>query len=200
MIYGYCRCSTNMERQDIERQVMELKRLGVARENMYLEYASGVKRDRVELSRLLDIVSEGDTIVSTEVSRITRSTKQLVEIVDFASERRLKLVLGTMVVDCSQERVDPFTNAMLLICGVFSELERNIISERVHSGLINAKQKGKVLGRRKTVLSDIPSSFYKGYALYKNRDISKKELSRMTGLSYPTIFKYIKIINDERNS
>lgn len=188
-----------MERQDIDRQVMELKRLGVARENMYLEYASGVKRDRVELSRLLDIVSAGDTIVSTEVSRITRSTKQLVEIVDFASEKRLKLILGTMVVDCSQERVDPFTNAMLLICGVFSELERNIISERVHSGLINAKQKGKVLGRRKTVLSDIASSFYKGYTLYKNRDISKKELSRMTGLSYPTIFKYIRIIENKNN-
>ena len=80
MIYGYARCSTNEERQDIDRQKRELYALGVIDDKyIYWEYESGVKTDRVELQKLLDIVNEGDTIATTEVSRLTRSTKHLWE-------------------------------------------------------------------------------------------------------------------------
>ena len=84
MIYGYARCSTNEELQDINRQIRELKQLGAAEETIYREYESGTKNDRVELQRLLAAVRNGDTIVATEVSRITRSTKQLCEIIELA--------------------------------------------------------------------------------------------------------------------
>ena len=61
MVYGYARCSTNEERQDIDRQKRELKKLGVANEkNMYWEYESGTKDDRAELLKLLDIIKTGD--------------------------------------------------------------------------------------------------------------------------------------------
>ena len=69
MIYGYARCSTNEELQDINRQIRELKQLGAAEESIYREYESGMKNDRVELQRLLSAVEAGDTIVATEVSR-----------------------------------------------------------------------------------------------------------------------------------
>lgn len=75
MVYGYARCSTNEKLQDINRQVRELKRQGAKDKTIYLEYESGMKADRVELNKLLDIVQSGDTIIATEVSRITRSTK-----------------------------------------------------------------------------------------------------------------------------
>jgi len=80
MIYGYARCSTNEKLQDINRQVRELKQQGATDKTIYLEYESGTKEDRAELSKLLDVVRPGDTIIATEVSRITRSTKQLLTV------------------------------------------------------------------------------------------------------------------------
>ena len=108
MNYGYSRCSTNEKQQDITRQIRELKNQGVDEENIYFEYASGIKEDRIQLKKLLEIVKNGDTIVATEVSRITRSTKQLCEIIEFAKNKHIKLVLGSFVVDCSKE-LDPMT-------------------------------------------------------------------------------------------
>ena len=193
MIYGYARCSTNEQLQDINRQVRELNKQGVPLDDVYLEYESGLKENRVELNRLLNCVNSGDTIISTEVSRITRSTKQLCEIIEFAKDKHIKLVLGTFVVDCTKE-LDPMTEGMLKMMGVFSELERNIISQRVKSGMENAKAKGKNIGRPTTTADDIPSIFYKHYPKYKNGEINKKEFSRLCSLSYPTIYKYIGIV------
>ena len=193
MIYGYARCSTNEQLQDINRQVRELNKQGVPLDDIYLEYESGLKENRVELNRLLNCVNSGDTIISTEVSRITRSTKQLCEIIEFAKDKHIKLVLGTFAVDCTKE-LDPMTEGMLKMMGVFSELERNIISQRVKSGMENAKAKGKNIGRPTTTADDIPSIFYKHYPKYKNGEINKKEFSRLCSLSYPTIYKYIGIV------
>ena len=76
-------------------------------------------------------------------------------------------------------------------------MERNIICERVKSGLVNAKAKGKVLGRRATTADDISTLFYKYYPKYKNNEISKVEFSRLCKKSYPTIFKYINIVENK---
>ena len=195
MIYGYARCSTNEKLQDINRQVRELKQQGATDNTIYLEYESGTKINRTELNKLLNIVESGDTIIATEVSRITRSTKQLCEIIELAKEKHIKLVLGTFVVDCSKE-LDPMTERMLKMMGVFSELERNIISQRVKSGMDNAKAKGKTIGRPTTTADDIPSVFYKHYPKYKNGEINKMEFSRLCSLSYPTIYKYLRIVED----
>lgn len=193
MIYGYARCSTNEKMQDINRQVRELKQQGATDKTIYLEYESGTKEDRAELSKLLDIVRPGDTIIATEVSRITRSTKQLCEIIEFAKAQHIKLIMGTFVVDCSRELV-PMTEGMLKMMGVFSEMERNIISQRVKSGMDNAKSKGKSIGRPAVTADSIPGIFYKHYPKYKNGEINKKEFSRLCDLSYPTIYKYLSIV------
>lgn len=197
MIYGYARCSTNEKMQDINRQVRELKQQGATDTMIYLEYESGTKVNRKELNKLLNIVQSGDTIIATEVSRITRSTKQLCEIIELAKDKHIKLVLGTFVVDCSKE-LDPMTEGMLKMMGVFSELERNIISQRVKSGMDNAKSKGKTIGRPATTADDIPNVFYKHYPKYKNGEINKMEFSRLCSLSYPTIYKYLNIVEKLR--
>lgn len=195
MIYGYCRCSTNEKKQDIDRQVRDLKELGVERENIYLEYESGTKVDRVEFNRLLEVLKDGDTIVSTEVSRITRSTKQLIEIIELAKEKHLKLILGGFVVDCSKE-LDPMTEGMLKMMGVFAEMERNMISQRVKSGMSNAIEKGAVVGRPKVSIDDIPDNFKKYYDIYKKNNLKKIDLVNMSRLSRPTVDKYIKILEN----
>lgn len=193
MIYGYARCYTNEKLQDINRQVRELKQQGATDTTIYLEYESGTKINRAELEKLLNIVQPCDTIVATEVSRITRSTKQLCDIIELAKEKHLKLVLGNFVVDCSKE-LDPMTEGMLKMMGVFSELERNIISQRVKSGMENAKAKGKTIGRPPTTIDDIPGIFYKHYPKYKKGEINKKDFSRLCSLSYPTIYKYLRMV------
>lgn len=193
MIYGYARCSTNEDLQDINRQIRELKQQGATDTTIYKEYESGTKVNRAELQKLLNEIQTGDTIVATEVSRITRSTKQLCEILELAKEKKIKLVLGTFVVDCT-DNLDPMTEGMLKMMGVFSELERNITSERVKSGMRNAKAKGKVIGRPAVTADDIPNVFYKHYPKYKRGELNKKELSRVCSLSYPTIYKYLKMV------
>ena len=193
MIYGYARCSTNESLQDINRQVRELKQQGAEDKTIYREYESGTKVNRAELQKLLDIVEPGDTILATEVSRITRSTKQLCDIIELAKNRKIKLVLGTFVVDCRKE-LDPMTEGMLKMMGVFAELERNMISQRVKSGMENAKAKGKKIGRPAVTADDIPANFYKHYPKYKKGEINKVEFSKLCSLSYPTIYKYLRIV------
>lgn len=194
MNYGYVRCSTNEKRQDIDRQIRELKRRGIDKRYIYCEYESGTKINRIELNRLLDVVEKGDSITCTELSRITRSTKQLCDIIDVAKEKHLKLILGDFIVDCTKDKMDAMTEGMLKMMGVFAELERNMISERVKSGLENARDKGKVIGRPSIRKEDIPEKFLRNYKLYKDNNLSKVALSRICNLSRPTVNKYIKLI------
>lgn len=194
-IYGYARISTSEDRQHIDRQFRELEAMGVPPKNIYFDMASGVKNDRLEFNRLLQSVSSGDTIVSTEVSRITRSIKYLIEIMDFVVEKRLKLVLGNFVVDCTADVADAMTVATIQLMGVFSQLERDMLSARVRSGMANAKAKGKQIGRKVVdSITDIPSSFIKYYALYESGTINKTMLAELTGISYPTTLKYVSIL------
>lgn len=195
MIYGYCRCSTNETKQDINRQVRELKELGATDKTIYKEYIKGTANVKVELNKLLAVIKEGDTIVATEVSRITRSTKQLCEIIELAKNKKIKLIFGTFIVDCTKE-LDPMTEGMLKMMGVFAELERNMISERVKSGMANAKAKGKQVGRPQLELNTITSNdkFMNAYKLYKSKHIKKVDIQRLTGMSRVTIDKYIKVL------
>ena len=194
MFYGYCRCSTTETKQDINRQVRELKALGVLKENIFREYVSGTKQDRVELNRLLALVNEGDTIASTEVSRITRSTKQLCSLIELAKSKHLKLIFGTFIVDCTKE-LDPMTQGMLQLMGVFAELERNIISQRVKSGVANARAKGKQIGR--PVNNKVPKKILDLQDLYLAGTITKKDYSIMAGVTRPTLDRYLKILEDK---
>ena len=194
MVYGYCRCSTTETKQGINRQVRELKSLGVPKENIFKEYVSGSKEDRFELNRLLSLIKEGDTIISTEVSRITRSTKQLCSLLDLAKNKKLKLLFGSFVVDCTKE-LDPMTQGMLQMMGVFAELERNIISQRVKSGMANAKAKGKQIGR--PITNKVPKKIMDLNDLYVAGTITKKDYSIMSGVSRPTLDRYLKILEDK---
>ena len=202
IIYGYARCSTNEERQDINRQKRELLKLGVKDETkIYWEYENGTKEDRTELSKLLNIVKSGDTIITTEVSRLTRSTKHLCEILQFVQDKHLILNIGgSFIVDCSSGEIDPMTEGMIKMWGVFSEMERNIISQRVKSGLANAKAKGKKLGRPNTDINKIPDKFFKYYQLYKDEKIGISEMARLCNLSRPTIYNYIAVVEENNPS
>lgn len=196
MLFGYCRCSTNEKKQDINGQKKELIKAGVKEQNIYFEYESGTKEDREQLNRLLNIIKSGDTIVTTEVSRLSRSTKHLCEIVDVIQQKHCKLIIGSFIVDCTGDEIDPMTEGMLKMWGVFAEMERKMICQRVKYGIENAKANGKKLGRPETKAEDIPDIFYRYYPKYRNKEINISEFAKLCGMSRTTIYKYIGLVDN----
>ena len=196
-VYGYCRCSTTEEKQDINRQKRELYKLGVEDEkNIYWEYESGTNNDRVEFNKVLDLLKKGDTLCTTEVSRLTRSTSYLCEILKIVQEKKVRLMIGGFVVDCREDNIDAMTKGMLMMWGVFAEMERDLISARVKSGMANAKAKGTKLGRPKVDKSNLPMNFLKYYPMYKSKEINITEFSRLAELSRKSIYKYLEIMGE----
>ena len=186
---GYARCSTNESRQDIERQVRELKQAGA--ETVYLEYEHGDAAVKEQLSLLLEQAQAGDTIITLEVSRLARSTKQLCEIIEAISKKHLCLVIvSSITMDCRSGHADPMTEAFLQMAGV----ELAMIRARVRSGMANAKAKGKQIGRPHLTSDDIPASFLRHYPAYKGRQLNISEFARVCNLSRTTVYKYIDLL------
>lgn len=193
MTYGYARCSTNETKQDINRQVRELKAAGA--EEIYLEYEHGDSKVKSQQQAMFAQAQAGDTIITLEVPRLARSTQQLCEIIDRVREGRLCLVIvGSITLDCREGRADPMTEAFLQIAGVFSQLELSMIRERVRSGMANAKAKGKQIGRPQVTKDDVPAIFLRHYPAYKSGHLNITELSRVCDLSRTTIYKYISLL------
>ena len=192
-VYGYARCSTNEDKQDINRQIRELKDAGA--EEVVFEYEHGDAKVKKELHMLLEMATEGDTIITLEVSRLSRSTQQLCEIIDVIREKHLCLVIvGSITIDCREGKADPMSEAFLQMAGVFSQLELAMIRARVRSGMENARAKGKKIGRKPTTKDDIPAVFYKHFPAYMTGSMNVSELARICGLSRPTVYKYIKLL------
>ena len=193
MTYGYARCSTNETKQDINRQVRELKAAGA--EHIFLEYEHGDSKVKSQQQAMFAQAQAGDTIITLEVPRLARSTQQLCEIIDRVREGRLCLVIvGSITLDCREGRADPMTEAFLQIAGVFSQLELSMIRERVRSGMANAKAKGKQIGRPQVTKDDVPAIFLRHYPAYKSGHLNITELSRVCDLSRTTIYKYISLL------
>ena len=191
--YGYARCSTNEDKQDINRQIRELKAAGA--DEVVFEYEHGDAKVKKELHMLLDMAASGDTIITLEVSRLSRSTQQLCEILDIVKEKHLRLmIVGSITIDCRNGEVDPMSKAFLEMSGVFAELELSMIRARVRSGMQNARDKGRRIGRPQTTKDDIPANFYKHYPSYAAGNMNVSELARICGLSRPTVYKYLRLI------
>ena len=193
MIYGYARCSTNESKQDINRQIKELKAAGA--DEVIFEYEHGDARTKKELNLLLELAQAGDTIITLEVSRLSRSTQQLCELIDIIREKRLRLVIvGSITLDCRNGQADPMSEAFLQMAGVFSQLELAMIRARVRSGMANAKAKGAQIGRPQTTIDDIPASFLRHYNAYKKGQLNISELARVCDISRTTTYKYIDLL------
>ena len=193
MNYGYARCSTNETKQDINRQVRELKAAGA--EEIFIEYEHGDSRIKSEQAAMLEGAAEGDTVIVLEVSRLARSTKQLCEIIDVVRDKHLRLVIvGSITLDCRNGQADPMSEAFLQMAGVFSQLELAMIRARVRSGMANARAKGAHIGRPQATKDDIPSGFLRHYPAYKNGQLNVSELARLCGLSRTTVYKYVRLL------
>ena len=189
MNYGYARCSTNENRQDIQRQVRELKAAGA--EEIFIEYEHGDSKVKSQRAQMFAQAQVGDTIIVLEVSRLARSTQQLCEIIEIIRQKCLRLVIvGSITLDCRSGQADPMSEAFLQMAGVFSQLELAMIRERVRSGMANARAKGRQIGRPQVSKEDIPATFLRHYPAHKNGQLNISELARVCDISRTTAYKY----------
>ena len=190
---GYSRCSTNEGKQDINRQVRELKAAGA--EVVYMEYEHGDAKVKSQQQTMFAEAEAGDTIIVLEVSRLARSTQQLCEIIEIIRQKHLRLVIvGSITLDCRNGQADPMSEAFLQMAGVFSQLELAMIRSRVRSGMENARAKGKQIGRPQLSKEDIPATFLRHYPAYKNKQLNVSELARVCDISRTTVYKYIGLL------
>ena len=193
MDYGYSRCSTNETRQDINRQVRELKAAGA--QQIFVEYEHGDAKVKSQQQAMFVEAQAGDTIIVLEVSRLARSTQQLCEIIDLVREKHLRLVIvGSITLDCRNGQADPMSEAFLQMAGVFSQLELAMIRARVRSGMENARAKGRQIGRPQVNREDIPATFLRHYPAYKSKQLNVSELARVCDISRTTAYKYIGLL------
>ena len=192
--YGYCRCSTNENNQDITRPINELMKVGVLKENIVYEFISGTKEKKPKLMELLDKCNIGDTIVCCELSRLSRSFKDFFDTLQVLKDKklRLELLINGIVVDFSKDKLDPFTTFFLNIIMSFNSLEVEVTRERIISGIKNSKKKS---GRPQLIKDDIPMSFYKNLDLYNNKKINKSEFARLMNWSRPKLDRILKLNN-----
>ena len=189
MNYGYARCSTNETKQDINRQVRELKAAGA--EEIFIEYEHGDSKIKSQQAAMFNQAATGDTVIVLEVSRLARSTQQLCEIIERVREKRLRLVIvGSITLDCRSGQADPMSEAFLQMAGVFSQLELAMIRSRVRSGMENARAKGRQIGRPQVSKEDIPAAFLRHYPAHKNGQLNISELARVCDISRTTAYKY----------
>ena len=194
MVYGYSRCSTNETKQDINRQVRELKAAGA--EEIFMEYEHGDAKIKSQQQAMFAQAQAGDTITVLEISRLARSTQQLCEIIDIVREKHLRLVIvGSITLDCRSGQPDPMSEAFLQMAGVFSQLELSMIRVRVRSGMTNARAKGKRIGRPQVTVEDLPSAFLRHYPAYQKGTLNVSELARVCGVSRTTVYKYIELLD-----
>lgn len=193
MVYGYSRCSTNETKQDINRQVRELKAAGA--EEIFMEYEHGDAKVKSQQQAMFAQAQPGDTVTVLEVSRLARSTQQLCEIIDTVREKHLRLVIvGSITLDCRSGQPDPMSEAFLQMAGVFSQLELSMIRMRVRSGMANARAKGRRIGRPQVTVEDLPGVFLRHYPAYRKGALNVSELARVCGISRTTVYKYIGLL------
>ena len=185
MKIGYVRVST--VDQNEARQVEARKKYGI--EKWYSEKVSGKDLNRPKLQEMLDFVREGDTIFIHDFSRISRSVKDLLSLIDLLEAKKVHLVSLKENLDTST----PAGRLMLTMIGAINEFERANLLERQAEGIAIAKAKGKYKGRKAI---EINEAFIEGYNKYLARKLSKSALAKELGVSRPTLDKLINEYNN----
>ena len=147
MKYGYIRVSTIEQHED--RQLVTMEKYGVTPENVFLEKISGKNMNRPELQKLLATLQAGDTLIVHDFSRLSRSTSDLLRIVDDLNSRGITLISNKENLDTST----PTGKLMLTMIGAINEFERTNLLERQAEGCKIAKAKGRF--RKKDIDFDL---------------------------------------------
>lgn len=137
-IFGYARVST--EAQNLDRQLDALRKYGV--DMIFNEKMTGTKKDRPELAKLIDRMTEGDTVVIESLSRLGRSTKDLIELTELFQDKGVHLVSMKENIDTST----PTGKLLFTLMSAIAQFERDTIADRTQEG---TRSQGERTYRRK---------------------------------------------------
>lgn len=182
MRVAYVRVST--VEQNEARQIEALEKHNI--EKWYIEKVSGKDTNRPKLQELLEFVREGDAVYIHDFSRLARSTKDLLEIVDTLNKKGVNLI-------SNKENLDTGTatgKLMLTVIAAINEFERQNLLERQREGIEIAKREGKFRGGQVKQINE--ATFDIEYQRYKNREINKTQLAAALQISRPTLDKLLK--------
>ena len=176
-IFGYARVSRDT--QNLDRQIDALKKYGV--DKIYNEKMTGTKKDRPELNKLLDRMTGGDTVVIESLSRLGRSTKDLIELTELFKNKGVNLV-------SLKENIDTTTSTSKLLFTLMSaiaQFERDVIADRTREGLQAARARGRKGGRPRVSIDNIR----RAVKLYKTMQYTIKEIEELTGIKKSTLYR-----------
>lgn len=185
-IIGYARVST--ADQNLERQIDALQSFGA--DIIYTEKMSGTKKNRPELEKMLERITAGDTVVVESFSRLGRSTKDLIELIDSFREKGVDFI-------SLKEEIDTSTSTGKLIFTIMSALaqfERDLLVERTNEGLQAARRRGRVGGRPRVPRAKID----KAIALYRTNQYTIREITEFTDVRKATLYRYLKLIESDK--
>lgn len=177
--YGYARVST--EEQHLDRQLDMLARYGV--DKIYSEKMTGVRRERPELDKMLSVLSEGDTVVVESLSRLGRSTKNLIELMELFNEKGVNLVSLKESINTTT----PTGKLLFTLISAISQFERDCLAERTKEGLSAARARGRKGGRPKADENLVE----KAIRLYNSKEYTIAEICELTNISRSTLYRHI---------
>ena len=186
MIIGYARVST--QEQNLDRQLDALRARGC--ERIYQEKITGMKADRPEFKKMLDALREGDTLVIDSFSRLSRSTKDLLEVVERLNAQGVDLI-------SIKEQLNTTTatgKMMLTMLSALSQFERDLIAERTADGLKAARARGRMGGRPRVGSEKAKAQ---ALALYDANQMTNKEIAEAVRVSPATLSRWIKERKDK---
>ena len=179
---AYVRVST--AEQNEQRQIEALEKHNI--DKWFVEKISGKDTNRPRLKDMLDYIREDDTVYIHDFSRLARSTKDLLEIVELFSKKNVHLVSNKENLDTST----PTGKLMLTMIAAINEFERQNLLERQREGITIAKKAGKYKGGQVKKIDD--KTFNASYERYKTRQINKVQFAKELQISRPTLDKMLK--------
>jgi len=183
MKIGYARVST--EEQNLDRQLDSLKEAGC--EKILQEKITGTKKERPELDKLLEHLRSGDLIIISDLTRLSRSVKDLFSLVDQIEKK------GANIKSLKESWMDTSTPQGKLMFTIFagiSQFERDLISQRTLEGLAAARARGRKGGRPKKDDKIIKLAL----KMYQEKTYSISEITKATGVSKTTIYRYVSLV------
>lgn len=177
-LFGYARVST--EAQNLDRQLDALNAYGV--DFIYNEKMTGTKRDRPELQKLLERLTPGDTVVVESLSRLGRSTKDLIELMELFAAKEVQFVSLKEQIDTAT----PTGKLLFTLMSAIAQFERDMIAERTKQGLAAARKRGRMGGRPRVDQGAIQDAL----KLYRTEKYTLKEIERLTGIKKSTLYRY----------
>ena len=184
MKIGYARVST--QEQNLSLQIDALNQAGC--EQIYQEKVSGSLADRPELTRLLEMIRVGDTLVIWKLDRLGRSLAHLIGLVSDLETRQIGLLSLNDPVDTTT----PQGRLVFRIFASLAEFEREVIRERTMAGLASARRRGQRLGRPKGLSKQAQQTARIAESLYKEKQYSVEQIARELAISKTTLYKHLR--------